>query len=262
MVWEKKRILITVKAYPEPSSKYKACVCTAGITEGGEWIRLYPIPFELFRGGESLKKYDWIDVECENRSKNEKLQRKESYKIRPSTLKVVDSSLNKRPTNWEARNEIVLPLLEDSIENLRAAYSEDKTSLGLIKPKDILDFYMSEELNDDEKTLAKAKECYQETLFKEKRTDLEVLPHVFRYKFSCHGESCNGHDISCEDWELFQSYRSWRWRYPKKEVLWEKLKQRYFTDMLTKKDLYFYMGTYSLQPSWLIIGLYYPPKKS
>ncbi|MEE8167733.1 MAG: hypothetical protein V3T58_02530 [Candidatus Hydrothermarchaeales archaeon] len=259
-MWEKKKVLVTVKAYPEPSTKYKACVCTSGITEDGEWIRLYPIPFEIFRSKKTFRKYDWIEVECRNNSKSEKLRRKESHKIRPNTLKIVDTSLNERPTDWKSRNEIVLPMLEKSVERLRESYSEDKTSLGLIKPKDLFNFYMSEELNEDDKTLAKAKECYQETLFGEKRSDLEILPHVFRYRFSCQGESCKNHDITCEDWELFQSYRSWRWTYPRKEVLWEKLKQRYFDEMITKKDLYFYMGTYFLQPSWLIIGLYYPPK--
>lgn len=260
MGWEKKKVLVTVKAYPEQSSKYGASVCTSGVTEDGEWIRLYPIPFEIFRGKQSFKKYDWIEVECRDNSKHEKLLRKESHKIRPSTLKVVDSALTKRPTDWKSRNEIVLPLLEKSVERLRESYDEDKTSLGLIKPKELSKFYMSDELNEEETIFAQTREKYQMTLLGEKRTDLEVLSHVFRYQFTCHGESCNNHDISCEDWELFQSYRSWKRIYHTKEELWEKIKQRYFDEMKTKKDLYFYMGTYSLQPSWLIIGLYYPPK--
>ncbi len=45
MTWEKKRVLVTVKAYPEKSKKYGEVVCTIGLTEEGEWIRLYPIPF-------------------------------------------------------------------------------------------------------------------------------------------------------------------------------------------------------------------------
>jgi hypothetical protein len=259
--WEKKKILITAKAYPEKSKKYGPCVCTMGVTEEGEWIRIYPIPFELFRGQNSIKKFDWIEVECQNYSKKEILHRKESHKIRPSTLKVIDSSLNKGPpVDWEGRNEIVMPKVESSIERLRKAFKEDRTSLGMIKPKELFDFYMSEELNSDEKTLAKAKECYQETLYGEKRSDLEILKHVFRYKFSCHGDSCNNHDITCEDWELFQSYRKWRWIYKDKKELWEKIRQRYFDYMVTERDLYFFMGTYFLQPSWLIVGLYYPPK--
>jgi hypothetical protein len=263
MGWEKKRVLVTVKAYPEPSTKYGASVCVAGITEVGEWIRLYPFPFEIFRGDRSFKKYDWIEVECKNNSKHEKLQRKESHRIRAGTLRIVDTSLRSqsgRKVDWRSRNKIVMPLLEKSLEELKEKYSDDKTSLGLIKPKNLFDFYMSEDLNEAEKTLAKARDSFQMTLFGEKRTDLEIIPHVFRYKFSCNGRECNNHDISCEDWELFQSQRSWRWRYPTKDELWQKLKHRYFEEMKNEKDLYFYMGTYSLQPSWLIIGVYYPPK--
>jgi hypothetical protein len=29
--------------YPDPSASHKEIVCTAGVTESGEWIRLYPL---------------------------------------------------------------------------------------------------------------------------------------------------------------------------------------------------------------------------
>ena len=127
MGWEKKKVLVTVKAYPEQSTKYNSSVCTAGITDEGELIRLYPIPFEIFRGKQSFKKYDWIEVDCKNNSKHEKLKRKESYKIRSDSLRVVDRSLTKSPVDWESRSKFVLPQLETSLERLRDAYDEDKT---------------------------------------------------------------------------------------------------------------------------------------
>lgn len=34
----KKKVLVLVKAEPAPSSRYGACVCTAGITDEGEFI--------------------------------------------------------------------------------------------------------------------------------------------------------------------------------------------------------------------------------
>ncbi len=56
---ERKRVLILVKAEPSPSRKYGSTVCTAGITEDGEFIRLYPIPFSLFCDRErKFSKYD------------------------------------------------------------------------------------------------------------------------------------------------------------------------------------------------------------
>lgn len=45
---ETARILVTVKARPEPSEKYGETVCVAGIRLGTgslHWVRLYPIPF-------------------------------------------------------------------------------------------------------------------------------------------------------------------------------------------------------------------------
>ena len=58
---EKKRILITVKTYPCPSNKYKETVCTAGITDAGEWIRLYPVPFRHIDDYKQYKLFSWID---------------------------------------------------------------------------------------------------------------------------------------------------------------------------------------------------------
>ena len=40
---EKTKILITVKTYPQFSSKYTETVCTAGMREEGKWIRIYPV---------------------------------------------------------------------------------------------------------------------------------------------------------------------------------------------------------------------------
>ena len=61
MTWEKKRVLITAKAAPETSTKYGECICTAGVTDDGEFIRLYPIPLDIFRRGNGFKKFDWIE---------------------------------------------------------------------------------------------------------------------------------------------------------------------------------------------------------
>jgi len=40
-----KKVLITVKAYPNPSTRYGETVCVAGIDiDKKEWVRLYPVP--------------------------------------------------------------------------------------------------------------------------------------------------------------------------------------------------------------------------
>jgi hypothetical protein len=56
----KERILITVKTYPVLSLKYAELVCTAGVTESGEWRRLYPIKFRQLQDAQQYKKYQQL----------------------------------------------------------------------------------------------------------------------------------------------------------------------------------------------------------
>jgi hypothetical protein len=46
---ERKRILITVRTYPVPATKGVEVSCTAGITEGQQWIRIFPIPYRFLQ---------------------------------------------------------------------------------------------------------------------------------------------------------------------------------------------------------------------
>lgn len=62
------KILITVKTYPTLSSKYDELVCTAGLTEEGKWIRLYPIPFRKLDYEQRYQRYQWIEVDVEETS--------------------------------------------------------------------------------------------------------------------------------------------------------------------------------------------------
>ncbi|VVB62829.1 Uncharacterised protein [uncultured archaeon] len=257
MTWEKKRVLVTVKAYPEKSRKYGEVVCTIGLTDEGDWIRLYPIPFNIFSGRDGLKKYDWIEVYC--RRAEEKLSRKESYRIRDGSLKIIDRSLSskkvKGKADWLERNKLLLDHAAPSLEDLQSRFDEDRTSVGLIKPAEVFEFYKKEELQ----IYGEAK-AFQQSLFGTSIPDIEEIPHLFGYSFRCFGcKEGKKHNIQCEDWELFESYRSWGKKYGNVNLLWEKLQDKYFRSMM-KRNLYFFMGTFSQFPTWLIVGLYYPPR--
>jgi len=41
----------------------------------------------------------------------------------------------------------------------------------------------------------------------------------------------------------------------------EKTRQKYFDWMLEKRDLYFMMGTVARKHTWIIVGVFYPPKR-
>ncbi len=253
MTWQKKRVTIVTKAYPEPSKKHGDVACTAGITEGGEWIRLYPIDMRHFIGKEKISKFDIIEVEC--KADSDKLGRKESHKVRPDSIRIIDRSLTKPKVDWQRRNEIVLPLLNRSIEELKDRYGEDKTSLGLIQPTRVLDFIKTDKLELYER------DSWSFTVNLDGKVIPKVtkIPHIFKYRFKCQDCRNEDHIMQCEDWELFESYRSWGDRYKDPEILWEKLKEKFFIWM-KERDLHFIMGMYSQYPTWFIIGIYYPPK--
>jgi hypothetical protein len=76
---------------------------------------------------------------------------------------------------------------------------------------------------------------------------LEKLPFDFRYEYRCGDVDCKGHHMICTDWEMDQSYRSWRGLYGDG---WEaKFRERYETEMIEKNDTHFFVGTLHQFPS-------------
>jgi hypothetical protein len=63
------------------------------------------------------------------------------------------------------------------------------------------------------------------------------------------------------DWELAESYRSWRERY-EQPVLLEKIRQRFLEEMCAEtKDTVFFVGNMHQHPkSFLVLGVFWPPK--
>jgi hypothetical protein len=60
------KVLMVVKTYPTPSSKYGELVCTAGIRlRDNAWIRIYPYPFRQAKAREQFEKYDIIEAAIE-----------------------------------------------------------------------------------------------------------------------------------------------------------------------------------------------------
>ncbi|MBQ7702373.1 MAG: hypothetical protein IJT54_08240 [Candidatus Methanomethylophilaceae archaeon] len=249
----KKKVLVLVKAEPAPSSKYGSSVCTAGITEEGEFIRLYPVPFQIFCDpAKRFNKYDWIEVECERSDSD---YRKESYKIKPETIRTVGHIGT--DYNWQERNSIILPHVSKNIAELK----ESNSSLGIIKPTEILDFYRDKKTND-----AEIRNEFRQTfqLIFDEEGGMKKIPHIrpmdvhYSYIFKCDGDE--KHDYICEDWELYQSSRSWLDRYGTEDNVWDKIYEKYYDTFTKENDLHFFVGTHYRFKTWMIIGLYYPPK--
>lgn len=250
--YQQKRVLVTVKTYPTPASKGAEVSCTAGITDDGKWIRLFPIPFRFMGGDKRFGKYQWIEVDAKKSTE----PRKESFEVDIDTLRIVSQTLSTKDA-WKVRKEIILPLRVPSLCYLQGTRKQTGDTLGIFKPKIIHKFMVESDTPDW--TPDEHEKLLQYSLYdKHPLQPLEKIPYKFSYKFTCDDPACNGHKLMCIDWELCQSYRVWRKKYGNK---WEwAIMDRYETDMILNYDTHFFVGTIHGHPgSWIIIGLFYPP---
>ena len=101
----KTKVLITVKTYPTPSTKYDELVCTAGFTEDGKWIRIYPVEFRKKAYRDQYAKYDWVEVDLVDNTSD---FRPESFRPRTAESPFEHVGHIDTKDNWSKRKEIVL----------------------------------------------------------------------------------------------------------------------------------------------------------
>ncbi len=252
-IYERKRILITVRTYPTPAQQGIEVSCTAGMTEDGEWIRLFPVPYRFLSEDRRFRKFQWIKASVTKASD----YRPESYHVDIDSIEIVSDTLPTK-SKWEERKQLLAPLVSHCFCCLKAQRDEDGfPTLGLFKPKTITGFDMLPvDPNWSEPELARLR---QMPLFQNAPArELEKIPFRFKYRFTCDEPTCNGHNLMCTDWELGASYRRWRRDYGEAE--WEeKFRERFESDMMHKNDTHFFVGTLRGHPgTWIIVGLFYP----
>jgi hypothetical protein len=133
----KTKVLITVMTYPHPSRGYQELVCTAGITENDEWVRLYPIDYRYRPRSQQFRKYQWVEIDLLPRGdKNDR--RKESRKPILDSLQVLGEPLSTK-NGWRERREIIDRMPTYTVKQLRALHETERTSLGIVRPTRVLD---------------------------------------------------------------------------------------------------------------------------
>jgi hypothetical protein len=254
--YRKKKILITVKTYPLPSRKTIEASCTAGITEDGKWIRLFPLPFRHLEYSKQFKKYQWIEANVTKASD----PRPESYKIDLESIKLVGKQIPTRK-NWQYRKELVLPLKSTSLCHLQNTQDQTNVSLGLFKPRCVNELIIEPEEIPywTEEELSK---LGQQSMFDKRYiSPLEKIPFRFKYRFYCEDSNCGGHILSITDWEAGQAFRNFKSLYGDD---WEtQFRRKFEYDMTYNYDTYFYVGTTRAHKNtWIITGIFYPPKEA
>ncbi|XUL89027.1 hypothetical protein ACQ86D_22300 [Streptomyces galilaeus] len=252
--WQRARIMITVKTYPELSAKYRETSCVAGVRldQGPpRHVRLFPVPFRLLDEGSQFAKYSVIEVDVQQHSGD---RRPESLRPNLDTLRVVD---HVPPTDgWKQRYSYIEPLVVASLCAVKRDQEARGTSLGIFRPAEVTGFRLA---SAEAWPASKAALADQLDLFEQDLNRLEWVPLEFRYSFRCVDADCPGHDMGLKDWEAGESYRNFLRKYGESAVR-DKLRERWFDRMFTAdKAVHCFVGNIAAHPkTFMLLGLFYP----
>lgn len=255
---ERVQVLTVVMTYPHPSSSYQELVCTAGITKAGEWVRLYPIDYRYRPREQQFRKYQWIELDLEPKGAGND-DRKESRRPNLDSIQILGAPLSTADA-WKERRAIIDALPHSTRKQLEVAYATDKTSLGIVRPTRILDLEIREA--DAEWKPEWKKLFSQLTLFGPQQKPLRKIPYSFHYIFECE-DSEKPHVAMCEDWELGVLFLNESERLGSDKLAAESVKTKFFGELCrSDKDTRFFMGTFFPYNTWLVLGVFWPPKVS
>lgn len=262
---ETARVLITVKASPQPSARYGDTVCVAGIrVDGGrsDWIRLYPLPFRWMGVEQQFKKFDLIDVEVRRETKD---TRPESYRPDIDTVKIV-----RHLDGWKDRQPIMSKVSRTSTCALSVAAKESHNapSLGMVTVH-TLDRVRVEPFagwSDAQKSrIAAAANLTPLALFGDvgkTPTELKAPRFIVRYDYHCAEDRCPGHVGQVLDWEL--TALQGRLHRDGDDVVKAAIEKRFHEQMFAPgKQTSFFMGNFEdprKRGSFSVLGVYYPPE--
>lgn len=269
----KKKVLITVTTYPLPSRSYDELVCTAGVLETGEWIRIYPVPLKFLTGLrkdgkiESFK-YNWIELDLNKRTDD---FRPESHSPINYDFKDIQL-LGKIDTknNWAERKKYCTTKVYTNLTQLiDESKAPTNVSLATFKPTSIVGFEIEQEENrewkNEWKELRKQGDLFEQDINPE--VQIPKLPYKFYYRFT--DETGRKSRLMIEDWEIGALY----WNCLKSaegneaEALL-KVRAKYEQEFVNDKDIHLFLGTtrewhmHRAKNLFVIIGIFYPKKET
>ena len=259
------RVLILCKTYPSPSARYVETSCVAGISNAGELMRLYPVPFRYIQDEQQFKKWQWISARI---FKSNTDNRPESYKVFVDTISC-DPEILSTNDNWQERRKWVekLPIF-DSFEAIEARRLKSGGSLALLRPRRILELQVEEsdkpDWTDEEREkllqLQAQGELFQQDEEAKQLRLLKKIPHDFYYRYEAEGlTGVTEHRHKLVDWEVGALYWNCRRSYG---ADWETKFRQKLESELAGKDLILMLGNmHRFQNQWLAVSLIYPPRQ-
>ena len=238
----RERILITVRTYPVISQKYIETVCTGGITDNGEWRRLYPVPLRYLDTERRYKTFDVVDVEV-----------KPGKDTRPESRVPVIASLRitSKLKGWAERRNWIEKTAFASVDEMVAAGK----SLAPVRVREVLEFVAKPD--SAVWTAAQLEKLKQGNLF-DARQPLEKIPFDFRFLWiDGAGKQYNSHVMA---WEFGETWRSYSKRYSDPVSV---MRDKWMNDLCSpKRDVLFFMGNQNrFRDQFSICGIFGPPKE-
>jgi hypothetical protein len=253
-----------VKAYPALSKTYGEVSCIAGVqmtSEGPRWIRLYPVPFRALDDAQQFMKYQPIRVNVETHRGD---RRPETRRPDRDSIRVTGEPIPTK-NGWQLRRRFVEPLMALSMCEIQRRQAQDGTSLGVFRPKRVLDIEIKKaDVKTGKAEIARAWAA-QGSLLESPDGDeqahqieaLEMIPWTFKLRYECNDPRCRTHTQSIIDWEIAQYYRrvqhtdDWRHR----------LRAKWIDQLCGPgRDTALFVGNQHQHPtSFLVLGVWWPP---
>jgi len=256
------RVLITVKAAPNPSETYGETVCVAGLRldpNHAGWVRLYPINFRELDSDSKFAKYDVVSLTARP---NPGDPRPESWRPEIDTL-TVEGNL----PPWRRRQDYVNDYVEGTTCGLieAARTSASAKSLAAIRPRQVTGIdiephgaWTAEQQRKIDRYVN------QLPLLPDlgRRTALEAPRFKGWYRYLCQDPSCGGHRQGIYDWEWVAFQRNNLHGLGDQEAH-ASLRQKFLLEICgASNDLVFFLGNQQARPhGFMVLGMFYPPLK-
>jgi hypothetical protein len=256
------RVLITVKAAPNPSERYGETVCVAGLRldpDHGGWVRLYPINFRELESDSRFRKYEVVSVTARP---NPGDPRAESWRPQMDTL-MVETYL----PPWRRREAYIDDYVEGTMCGLIEAVrdSPPARSLAAIRPRQVtgLDIEPHPGWDDDElrKITQYVNQLELPGIGRGPKTALEAPRFNGWYRYLCQAPDCRQHRQGIYDWEWVALQRNLAGLGDREARA--ALIQRFLDEICGPgKDLVFFVGNQQKRPQgFMILGEFYPPRQ-
>lgn len=261
MAYVPMKVLIFGKTYPELSTKYVETVCTGGVLETGQPIRLYPVPLRYLDGDSQYSLYNWITVPAEKSTKD---PRPESFHIIPDRIQI-GASVPTDNDEWGARREVVFRDRSWHFEGMAELMDANRTrncSIGFVQPGQIDDVTLTAKPDSERAKfsmkLTALQQHVESDMFHPSFKHLAFMSHEIALHWRCADrcKTCSNqpHAMKVLDWGLFELAR-------KKSWLAAAEKMREISD-LSRYDFRLYLGNFRLHMrNFGIIGLWYPKRQ-